>query len=179
MVSHSPMASWSASQAPPVDPAPPVDAPVAAPTTPDPVIVAALPPAGLDTPPVDPAPTPVDPAPSPVTPPVVKATKAPPPVASPAPVKTPTKATPPVAAEPAPVASAMQTLSVNSLPYSNVALDGKAMGVTGWSGSVSVGNHRVTLTTADGRSKTLELNVKETEPKRYCWDFAEGAECSR
>lgn len=173
---------WQAAQAPAGDPPAVIDVP--------PVVDSPTASAASAPPPPTPA---VDPAP-----PVVDATPvaqaAPPPVVTPAPAAAPAKAptklptkapavtadaapsSPPAAAAPA---AAMQTLSVNSLPYSNVSLDGKAVGTTGWSGSVAVGAHRVLLTTADGRTKSLELNVKETEPKRYCWDFAAGAECSR
>ena len=85
----------------------------------------------------------------------------------------------PAASEPAAPAVAMQMLSINSLPWSNVTVDGKGVGTTGWSGTVRAGTHRVVLKTSDGKTKSLDLNVKDTGPMRFCWDFGTESECSR
>lgn len=129
------------------------------------------------TPPVAAVPVaePIVPVPGPATPVRVRD-----PIVKPPPVKKPvvdaSAARPVVAVSPPAV---YQSLFVNSQPYSNVVVDGKSVGTTGWNGSVSVGSHKVGLTTGDGRTKMIELTVKETEPKRFCWDFEAESECSR
>jgi serine/threonine-protein kinase len=83
-------------------------------------------------------------------------------------------------APPAPaVPSATGTVFLNSLPWANLSVDGRAVGQTGWRGSLPVGRHSFTLTTGDGRTKRADLEVKETDVLRFCWDFNAEAPCSR
>jgi serine/threonine-protein kinase len=93
-----------------------------------------------------------------------------------------TKAPAATPAAPAPAAAASGatgTVFLNSLPWANLSVDGKPVGQTGWRGSLPVGRHTFTLTTGDGRTKRADLEVKETDVLRFCWDFNAEAPCSR
>jgi hypothetical protein len=70
-------------------------------------------------------------------------------------------------------------LLVNSLPWSEVAIDGEARGRTSWKGSLAAGAHAVTLTDGEGRSATVDVTVKPEGETRLCWDFQRGGPCSR
>lgn len=83
------------------------------------------------------------------------------------------------AAEPAPEAAASGKLMVNSLPWSQITLDGADQGATDWSGTLDAGRHNLVLRTSDGRVHRATLTVPADGTVRYCWDFAEGAVCSR
>lgn len=152
---------------------------------PDPVIVDAAPPPAETPAVVEPsAPVEAAPAVGAAIPTEKPTTTKPTPVSTPTPA--PVVSTPAALSAPAvaPVAvstpaAVTQRLSVNSLPWSNVTVDGKGVGTTGWTGTVPVGAHRVGLKTEDGQTKSIELTVKETEPTRFCWDFHLGTECSR
>ena len=71
------------------------------------------------------------------------------------------------------------TLFVNSRPWSNITIDGKAMGRVGWKGDLSAGRHMIVLETADGRTVSQELAVRAGRDTRFCWDFDMEAECAR
>ena len=88
--------------------------------------------------------------------------------------------TEPVAAEPAqPEAAVTGTLMLNSLPWSNVTIDGQSKGTTDWKGDLPAGKHNVVLTTSDGRVNRTVLDVTSGDVVRWCWDFDKGAACSR
>jgi hypothetical protein len=66
---------------------------------------------------------------------------------------------------------------INAIPWANIRIDGAAVGLTGWKGDLSVGEHTVVLTTEDGRSKRFPISVEASSPARACWNFDEGAKC--
>jgi hypothetical protein len=90
----------------------------------------------------------------------------------------------PVETTPAPVeaveaVAVTGTLMLNSLPWSNITIDGQNKGPTDWKGDLASGKHNVVLTTSDGRVNRTVLDVKQGEIVRWCWDFDKGAACSR
>ena len=91
----------------------------------------------------------------------------------------------PVAAPVAPAASGQKaasgsgTVFINSQPWANLSVDGASVGTTGWRGTLPAGRHAFALTTSDGRTKTVTLEVRADAPTRYCWDFTSEATCSR
>ena len=176
MTDRSRATQTASTAAPPPGPAAPAApaTPVPAPSTTTLVAEPVPPPVAAVTPSIPTPSIPTSSVPTPSSKAPVVATK---PAAAARPSAAPVAAEPPAAAPPA--SAAMQTLFINSQPYSNVTVDGKAVGSTGWNGTVKVGKHRVGLTTAAGQTKAIDLTVKETEPRRYCWDFTAEAECSR
>jgi len=68
---------------------------------------------------------------------------------------------------------------INSLPWSELTLDGASRGTTDWSGEVTAGRHNLVLETPDGRVHRATLEVPADGIVRYCWDFSEGGPCLR
>jgi len=93
----------------------------------------------------------------------------------------------PVVAEPEPepvvtepvAATTTGRLMVNSLPWSNVSVDGTGKGPTDWAGELDAGAHNLVLRTGDGRVKRATVTVPSNDVLRYCWNFDEGTTCSR
>jgi hypothetical protein len=65
---------------------------------------------------------------------------------------------------------------LNSIPPSEVLLDGQAVGKTPWAGGVSVGAHRVSFVTATGR---IDRDLRVDGEHRMCVDLVEDAPCPR
>lgn len=94
---------------------------------------------------------------------------------------------PRVVAEPAPPVATLPdapdtppapgTLLVNSVPWSEVLLDGKPRARTPWSGEVAAGEHVVHLTDRQGREREERLTVPPGGAVRYCWNFTVDAVC--
>jgi serine/threonine-protein kinase len=60
----------------------------------------------------------------------------------------------------------MQKLTVDTRPWSNVKMDGRALGITPLSVNVPVGPHTLTLTNAEQKlSRTVKVNVTADEPE--------------
>ena len=136
-------------------------------------------------------------APEPATPPVTvsPAVTQPPPAPDPLPAdstpapapKAPTtKTTKPVPARPTDVATAPPVepaatgpggLFINSVPYSEISLDGTALGPTSWKGDVPAGAHTLILATPDGKRIEKSITVHAGPGNRFCWDFDLGAQC--
>jgi len=118
--------------------------------------------------------------------------KAPTPAAAAAPAPTPAAAAPAKpaykpaaapAAAPAPAAAQGATgkgeLRMNSLPWSNMTVDGKPAGRTGRPIELSAGRHTVVLTTSDGRRHEETLTVRANKTETRCWNFDLEAQCKR
>lgn len=119
---------------------------------------------------------------------------APPPDAVPAPppVPAPVAATPtrqrPADPEPAQTSTARQpaeppappdnvNVAVNSVPWSEIEIDGLPLGRTPWRGSLTAGSHLIALTSADGRSARPGLTARAGST--LCWDFDRQGECAK
>ena len=139
-------------------------------------------PAAKTTTPVAPAtqkPTSASPQPKPSPAPSATSTAA----AKPTPPRT-TAASAPPKPEPTPPPAAQAatetgTVFINSQPWSQLTVDGRSVGTTGWKGDLSVGSHAFTMTTSDGATKRFSLSVTRDSPARFCWDFTKDAPCSR
>jgi hypothetical protein len=87
------------------------------------------------------------------------------------------------AAAPAPAAPQAATgkgeLRMNSLPWSNMTVDGKPAGRTGRPIELSAGRHTVVLTTSDGRRHEETLTVRANKTETRCWNFDLEAQCKR
>jgi serine/threonine protein kinase len=85
----------------------------------------------------------------------------------------------PAAAQPTPPPADGKTGTalIGAEPYANVTIDGKPMGRTGWRGKLSVGSHKLVLTTTDGRSHSQTFAITEGKKTRLCWNFDHGARC--
>ncbi|MFZ5477013.1 MAG: serine/threonine-protein kinase [Myxococcota bacterium] len=104
-----------------------------------------------------------------------------PPIESPPP---PSKKPPPakevVAAgeAPAPVAPvAKGQLKVNSLPWSDLTIDGDPAGRTAFAREVDAGTHVIELVTASGQRAKQTVTVPAGGTANLCWDFDLGAPC--
>ena len=99
------------------------------------------------------------------------------PAAGAPPTPAPAVAPPPAAAS----ASAAETgtVFINSQPWSNLSVNGRSVGTTGWKGELPVGTHAFIMTAGDGASKQFTLTVSRGVPARFCWDFTKEATCSR
>jgi serine/threonine protein kinase len=95
--------------------------------------------------------------------------------------KTPSAKTSPTPAatetKPPPADGKTGTALIGAEPYANVTIDGKAMGRTGWRGKLSVGSHKLVLTTKDGRSHSQTFAITEGKKTRLCWNFDQGSKC--
>jgi serine/threonine protein kinase len=87
------------------------------------------------------------------------------------------------AAAPAPAAPQAATgkgeLRMNSLPWSNMTVDGKPAGRTGRPIELSAGRHTVVLTTSDSRRHEETLTVRANKTETRCWNFDLEAQCKR
>ncbi len=68
---------------------------------------------------------------------------------------------------------------IQSMPYSEVFIDGRPFERTPVSVTVEPGPHNVLLETSDGRRKEQEVAFREGMPSPWCWDFDRNAKCSR
>lgn len=68
-------------------------------------------------------------------------------------------------------------LFINSVPWSKIAIDGSSIGRTPWSGSLPSGAHKLQLTTADGQTTRVPVNVIQDGTVRFCWDWASKNKC--
>ncbi len=150
----------------------PVEAEVPEPE-PEPVVPPEPEPARAEPPPAEPKPavkTAKKPAPK---------VEPPPPEPEPEPEPEPAPVQEPAPAAPEPAAAAEGRLMVNSLPWSNIQLDGASQGTTDWSARITAGRHNLVLTTSDGRVHRKTVTIPPDGVLRYCWDFNAGAICSR
>ncbi|MFZ5476957.1 MAG: serine/threonine-protein kinase [Myxococcota bacterium] len=134
------------------------------------VALAMLQPADEDAPPPVAAPI-AAPAP-PVPEPAAELAAAPPP-ASPA----PRRASRPAAAEvavAAPTPAAPVPITLNSVPWSEVWVDGRPLGRTAWKGELAPGAHEVAFVRDGARHETT---LEVTEPATVCWDLATDSRC--
>ena len=69
-------------------------------------------------------------------------------------------------------------LTINSTPWSNVTLDGEALGPTHVTREVQAGGHKVALETKDGTTYAREVTVPANGSELFCWDFELKAECN-
>lgn len=90
-----------------------------------------------------------------------------------------TAAAPAVAAPAAAAPTETGTVVVNSRPWSTVSEGGAILGRTGWKGTLPAGPHALTLTTADGRTHTLTVEVAANGRTSTCWSFDLNAACPR
>ena len=77
--------------------------------------------------------------------------------------------------EPPPVAPLR--IRINSVPYSELTVDGRPRGRTPKRLELTPGPHRVLLETADGLRHQQDLQVDEHTPDPWCWDFASDQVC--
>jgi len=70
-------------------------------------------------------------------------------------------------------------LRFNSLPWSNIAIDGEPNGRTGKPIELTVGLHQVVLTTADGRQHEMSVTIRANKTETKCWNFDESQLCYR
>jgi len=68
---------------------------------------------------------------------------------------------------------------INSVPWSEITIDGAAQGRTVWKGTLTTGPHVVTMTTTDGEVATRSITVLDEGKNRFCWDFALEGPCPR
>lgn len=88
----------------------------------------------------------------------------------------------PVATEAPPTeAAAPAWLSVNSIPWSEVSIDGRPRGRTPISRlEVAAGTHSVRLvSSSDGGHADRTLTLAPGEDGLFCWDYREGSDCKR
>ncbi len=103
------------------------------------------------------------------------ASPGPAPTAGPTVDPAPTAVVEPTAAAP-PVAPGR--LYLNTVPWSEVYVDGAHRGQTGWNAELPAGEHTVTLRRPDGAEKTTQLTVTSGDDTRFCWNFHEESTCS-
>ncbi len=82
---------------------------------------------------------------------------------------------PALAAVDAPSPAAPVRTVVNSLPWSEVEIDGQPVGRTPWRGDLAAGPHRIQLTTGDGRTSESTTSGSEST---VCWDFSRQGRCA-
>jgi serine/threonine-protein kinase len=161
-----------------------------------PAAPAPLPAADPLTPAADPSPTP-----QPSVPPIQDAEPqpvvSPQPVAQPQPVPQPQpELAAPVLAEPVPMAEVVEQpaepeprmdvaeplpgygVTITSIPWSTVTLDGTAKGTTLWTDELPSGPYTVRLQAA-GYPDLVRVVTVADGPLAFCWDFSERAVCAR
>ncbi len=83
-------------------------------------------------------------------------------------------------ATPAPVvAGPPGRLSVNTLPWGDLTLDGQPMGPVDWNGEVSPGKHTILVVTPAGKRFERTVTVRSGKQQVVCWDFDAEADCER
>lgn len=91
--------------------------------------------------------------------------------------------TAPVVAKGTPTASAVAAtgkLFINTVPPGQVAIDGGAAVNTPVLGiELAAGSHKLTLIGPAGEQAKHSVQIISGESKRFCWEFAKGAECAR
>jgi len=78
-----------------------------------------------------------------------------------------------------PMAEGEGDLRVNSLPWSNMVIDGKPAGRTGQSVRLKAGVHTVALTASDGKTHVMKVEIQSGEVVKLCWDFQRESACER
>ena len=86
-------------------------------------------------------------------------------------------APPVVAAAPSAAPEATGTLKFNSVPWSNVTVDGTSAGVTPFNRAIAAGSHTIVLQTSAGETTRHTLKVAAGAVTNWCWEFELAAEC--
>ena len=73
-------------------------------------------------------------------------------------------------------AAELANVTINSVPYSFVSVDGGTSNRTVFKSRFAVGPHKIKLKAADGREATVTIDVTAPDT-RYCYDFVKGGPC--
>ena len=68
---------------------------------------------------------------------------------------------------------------INTVPASDLSIDGENVGYTRWSGELMPGEHTVEMTADDGRAQQTVITVSDGEEYTFCWNFDLEGPCTR
>ena len=78
-----------------------------------------------------------------------------------------------------PMAEGEGELRLNTLPWSDMVIDGKPAGRSGNAIRLKAGVHTVALTTGDGKTHVMKVEIQSGKVLKLCWDFQREAACER
>ena len=68
-------------------------------------------------------------------------------------------------------------LRLNTIPWSELSLNGVPYGPTHWSGELAAGTYHAVFLRPDGARHEVRFKLDAGETVLYCWDFLAGTAC--